>query len=40
VLLTNSEGNIRFYEQHGFEVALEAPMPDGLPTWAMVRRPR
>jgi ribosomal protein S18 acetylase RimI-like enzyme len=40
VLLTNSERNIRFYERHGFEVVLDAPMPSGLPTWAMVRRPR
>lgn len=39
VLLTNSERNVRFYERHGFEVVLDEPMPSGLPTWAMVRRP-
>lgn len=37
VLLTNSERNLRFYERHGFEVVLDAPMPGGLPTWALVR---
>ena len=39
VLLTNSERNLRFYERHGFEVVLDEPMPQGLPTWAMVRPP-
>jgi ribosomal protein S18 acetylase RimI-like enzyme len=40
VLLANSEQNVRFYEQHGFEVVRDEPMPSGLPTWAMVRAPR
>jgi ribosomal protein S18 acetylase RimI-like enzyme len=40
VLLTNSRQNVSFYERHGFEVVLDEPMPHGLPTWAMVRRPR
>ena len=40
VLLTNSEPNVRFYEHHGFEVVRDDPMPEGVPTWAMVRRPR
>jgi hypothetical protein len=39
VLLTNSERNVGFYERHGFEVVLDEPLPSGLPTWAMVRRP-
>jgi GNAT superfamily N-acetyltransferase len=39
VLLTNSRRNVRFYERHGFEVVLDEPMPVGVPTWAMVRRP-
>ena len=40
LLLTNSAENVRFYESHGFEVVLDAPMRGGLPTWAMVRQPR
>jgi ribosomal protein S18 acetylase RimI-like enzyme len=39
VLLTNELANVRFYERRGFEVVLDEPMPHGLPTWAMVRRP-
>jgi ribosomal protein S18 acetylase RimI-like enzyme len=39
VLLTNELANVRFYERHGFDVVLDEPMPHGLPTWAMVRRP-
>jgi len=39
VLLTNDLGNVRFYERHGYDVVLDAPMPHGLPTWAMVRPP-
>ena len=39
VLLTNELANVRFYERHGFEVVLDEPMPQGLPTWAMVRPP-
>jgi ribosomal protein S18 acetylase RimI-like enzyme len=39
VLLTNNARNIPLYERHGFEVVLDEPMPQGLPTWAMVRRP-
>jgi ribosomal protein S18 acetylase RimI-like enzyme len=40
LLLTNSAANVRFYERHGFEVVLDEPMPEGVPTWAMVRDPR
>lgn len=40
LLLTNSAENVRFYERHGFEVVLDEPMPEGVPTWAMVRQPR
>ena len=40
LLLTNSAANVRFYERHGFEVVLDEPMPEGVPTWAMLRTPR
>jgi GNAT superfamily N-acetyltransferase len=37
---TNTARNLPLYERHGFEVAAEAPVPDGgPPTWAMLRRP-
>jgi GNAT superfamily N-acetyltransferase len=39
LLLTNSAANVRFYERHGFEVVGDEPMPEGVPTWAMLRRP-
>jgi ribosomal protein S18 acetylase RimI-like enzyme len=40
VLLTNAERNLPFYERHGFEVVLEAGVPDGPPhAWALVARP-
>jgi len=40
VLLTNSERNLPFYRQHGFEVAFEADAPPGAPhAWAMIRTP-
>jgi ribosomal protein S18 acetylase RimI-like enzyme len=38
VLLTNSERNLAFYEQHGFAVVREGRTPeDGPRAWAMVR---
>ena len=38
VLLTSNPANVGFYEQHGFEVAAERPLPaGGPPAWAMVR---
>jgi ribosomal protein S18 acetylase RimI-like enzyme len=40
VLLTNLEGNIAFYERHGFRVVREGRTPENGPqAWAMVRTP-
>jgi ribosomal protein S18 acetylase RimI-like enzyme len=40
VLLTNNQGNLAFYESHGFAVVREGRTPeDGPRAWAMVRRP-
>jgi ribosomal protein S18 acetylase RimI-like enzyme len=39
LLLTNTERNLALYRRHGFEVVLDAPMPHGLPCWAMLRHP-
>jgi len=40
VLLTSKAANVGFYERHGFEVAVERPLPAaGPPAWAMVRPP-
>lgn len=39
VLLTNNEGNLSFYERHGFVVVAEGATPeDGPNAWAMVKR--
>lgn len=39
-LLTNNEGNLAFYEGHGFEVIREGRTPDDGPkAWMMLRRP-
>jgi len=41
VLLTNNPRNLPFYERHGFEIVLDAPMAGcDLPTWALARYPR
>lgn len=37
-LLTNSERNLAFYRNHGFEVVLEGRTPDGGPRAWMMRR--
>ncbi len=40
VLLTNNEGNLAFYERHGFAVVREEETPRGGPNaWAMVKSP-
>jgi ribosomal protein S18 acetylase RimI-like enzyme len=40
VLLTNSEGNLPFYERHGFVVVREDRTPkNGPQAWAMVKAP-
>jgi ribosomal protein S18 acetylase RimI-like enzyme len=40
VLLTNSAGNLPFYEGHGFEVVREGSTPENGPhAWAMVKWP-
>lgn len=40
VLLTNNEGNLPFYEGHGFAVVREEQTPQGGPhAWAMVKAP-
>jgi ribosomal protein S18 acetylase RimI-like enzyme len=40
VLLTNSAGNLPFYEGHGFEVVREGSTPENGPhAWAMVKGP-
>jgi ribosomal protein S18 acetylase RimI-like enzyme len=39
-LETSADGNVRFYQRHGFEVTAAVDMPDGGPrTWCMRRRP-
>jgi GNAT superfamily N-acetyltransferase len=40
VLLTNTEENLPFYAQHGFDIVAEGDTPQGGPkAWAMVRSP-
>jgi len=40
VLLTNNEGNLPFYERHGFEIVRKDETPKGGPqAWAMVKAP-
>ncbi len=39
-LETSADGNVRFYQRHGFEVTAAVDMPDGGPrTWCMRRMP-
>jgi hypothetical protein len=38
---TGTEGNVRFYEKHGFQVMEHGSTPsDGVQVWAMLRPPK
>ena len=37
---TSAPDNLGYYERFGFEVTVEATLPNGIPLWGMTRQPR